>query len=767
MQNKSVPLVLLIIFILPFQPKAQTTISGFVTDAVTGEALFGTNILLYKDSLDLKESPFSGTATNSYGFYAIPKLSGGKYYLIARYLGYKSLIREINIGDSLLSVQYNFQMKAENINLEEIFITGERTEEIKISTVDISPELLNKLPSLSGEAALFKSLEMLPGVQTASELSSGLYVRGGSPDQNLTLVDGTILYNPAHLGNFSSTFNSDAVQSIRLIKGAFPAEYGGRLSSILDVRLRSGTKEKNKGVIALGTINSGLLLEGPLGEKSTYLISGRKMYYDFIQKKFFENSITPRYNYYDLNGKISYNISDSDILWIDGFLSKDNLYSPSNNEDIDYNIGWENNAITLNWLRINSKSVFLNSSISYVDYRFRSILNDRTPNSTAPNYFSSSILKDLFIKSSAELHIHENHVIEMGAELAAHNYHLIYNDFYSQLLEENLNSEQGIVSAEAAIYFEDKWQIFPQLKTNLGARFYYFKAQKFFRFEPRLSASYSLTDNFNLNAAFAIAHQFLHLIVRNDISLPTDLWYPSSEIINPGRSIQYVFGFDSYFHKQEYQFSVEGYYKGIQNLYEFKNVPAFIQNKPIDELLTIGEGEAYGIEFFLNKRVGDLSGWIGYTLSWTKRKFDELNAGKIFYPRYDRRHDVSIVIAYNVTDDFSIGATWTYGTGQGYTLPTGQYQFQNIGPDDSTKFQVSYTDRNAFRLPAFHKLDFNASYKFIWIGLMFDAYLNIYNLYNRQNPFSFYISKNQEGETVLRQISLFPFIPTIGVNIKF
>ncbi|RPI69019.1 MAG: hypothetical protein EHM47_13855, partial [Ignavibacteriales bacterium] len=567
--------IILFFLVLPVQLFSQITVSGFVTDEVTGEALFGTNILIYKDSLNLAGLPLNGTATNSYGFYAVPKLLSGKYFLVARYLGYKPLIREINIISSTESLQYNFELIHEEIKLEKIFITGEKSDENKISTIDISPELLNKLPGLSGEAEIIKSLQLLPGVQVANELSSGLYIRGGSPDQNLTLVDGTILYNPSHLGNFASTFNSDAVQSIRLIKGAFPAEYGGRLSSVLDIRLRSGTKEKNKGIIGVGTLSSRLLLEGPLGENATYIISGRIMYYDVLQKKIFNSTITPWYNFYDLNGKISYNLSTSDILWIEGFMSRDHIYSPPENKQIAYGIEWENTAVTLNWLKISSKSTFLNSSISYVDYRFRSILTDNTANSLTAANFSSSILKDLFLKSSAEVHLQENKVIETGAELAIHNYNLIYSDFYNEVMENNLNAQPGIISAEASLYFKYDWRIFGNLQTSTGARFYYFRSQKYYRFEPRLSASYLITDDFHLNAAFAIAHQFLHLIIRNDISLPTDLWYPSSKVINPGRSTQYVFGFDSYFNNQEYQFSVEGYYKWMANLYEFKTAAVY------------------------------------------------------------------------------------------------------------------------------------------------------------------------------------------------
>jgi hypothetical protein len=749
----------------------EVKISGFVTDTVSGEALYGTNILLYKDSLNTAVPSFAGTVTNSYGFYAIPGIPTGKYYLVARYLGYKPLVREVEIHNAGKSIQYNFEMVAENINLEEIYITGEKNKESQISTVNIPPELLAKLPSLSGESAVFKALQLLPGIQTASEMTSGLYVRGGSPDQNLTLVDGVIFYSPAHLGNFSSTFNSDAIQSIKLIKGALPAEYGGRLSSVLDIRLRSGTKEKNKVMFGLGTISSRFLLEGPLGEKLTYLISGRKMYYDEIQKSFFRNSVIPRYNYHDLNSKITYNAGASDILWIEGTLSRDNLYSPSAEKETDYNIDWQNNSLSLNWLKINSKSVFLNNSISYVDYRFRSVLKDKTPGADAPDYFSSSILRDFFSKISAEIRASDANTVKIGADLAVHNYKLIYNNFYDESLERTLNSDQGISAIEAALYFEDKWKILPQFEANLGGRLYYFRSKEYFRFEPRISSSYSLSENFKINAAFAEAHQFLHLIIRNDISLPTDLWYPSSEEVAPARARQYVFGFDSYFENREYQLSVEGYYKEMKNLYEFKNAPVFKPDVSVNEFLTSGEGEAYGVEFFLNKRAGSLSGWIGYTLSWTKRKFEELNLGKVFYPRYDRRHDVSIVLAYNLTEQLSLGASWIYATGQGFTVPTGQYQFPDIGQNSSSSIRVDYTERNAYRLPAYHKLDLNASYKFKFLDLPFEAHLNIYNLYNRQNPFSYYTTyKNSDGvskELVLNQITLFPFIPSLGIEVKF
>ena len=284
-------------------------ISGFVTDAITGEAIVGANILLFKDSLNFNKPPITGTATNKFGYYVIPSLEQGEYYLIARYIGYKTNLSSITISDTKKNKVYPIQLTQENIKLEEVIIEGKRADIPINSTIDVSPELLAKLPTMSGEVDLFKSLELLPGVNKSSEISSGLYIRGGSPDQTLTLVDGVIVYNPAHLGNIASTFNSNAISDLRLIKGAFPAEYGSRLSSLLDIKLRSGTKERDKGTIGLGVINSYATFEGPLEENSTYMVSGRYMYYDILQKNFSNNSTVPRYNFYDINAKLNYILS--------------------------------------------------------------------------------------------------------------------------------------------------------------------------------------------------------------------------------------------------------------------------------------------------------------------------------------------------------------------------------------------------------------------------------------------------------------------------
>jgi outer membrane cobalamin receptor len=747
-------------------------ISGFITDAITGEALVGTNLLLYNDTLDLDNPPLTGTAANKFGYYVIPSLSMGNYFLVVRHIGYKTNLSEIYITGSEQSKTISIELYSEDIELEEVIVEGKRKGETTPSTIDVSSELLSKLPTLSGEVDLFKSLELLPGVNKASEISSGLYVRGGSPDQTLTLVDGVIVYNPAHLGNIASTFNTGAISDVRLIKGAYPAEYGGRLSSVLDIKLRSGTKEKEKGTVGLGLINSFAAFEGPIGESSTYMISGRVMYYDVLQRNFNEASTIPRYNFFDLNAKVNYILSESNIISISSLYSSDHAYSPPTVSDTDYDIEWRNFNVSLNWLQVNKKSLLLNSIISFINYKFSSKIGINPNTVTSYTYFSNPNLTDLYIRQNAEFRWHQEHTFKTGFDLAIHSYDLLYSDVYNEALEKDPYVGKDITSTEASLYFQNESQFTDQLSTNLGGRFYYFSTRKMFSFEPRISASYKITPDLIIKGAYAIAHQFLHLIVRNDISLPTDLWYPSTSKIQPSKSSQYVFAFDSYWFDQSYLFSIESFYKDMKNIYEFKNAAQLNPlDNSIEDQFTIGQGEAYGVEFFLNKQKGSFTGWIGYTLSWSVRQFDELNNGRKYYSKYDRRHDFSIALTYKLFEKLNIGLTWIYATGQRYTLPPGQFIFDPIGIGGNGQVQFNYTGINTAQFPDYHKLDLNFNYAFKMFNSDFETYINLYNVYNRHNAFAQYVvlQENEEGEQVpvIKQITLFPFIPSAGISIKF
>jgi len=748
--------------------EGKATISGFITDTSSGEVLIGTNILLYQDSIDAGIAPFRGAASNRYGFYAIPNVPIGTYIIIFRNIGYHMVTGKVEVTINSGTVRYNVEMDSEDYRLDEIVVRGEKEDRVKISTVNISPELLNQLPSISGGIDLFRSLQMLPGVSTASELSNGLYIRGGSPDQTLTLVDNMMVYNPAHIGNFATTFDENALQDIKLIKGGSPAEYGGRLSSVLDIKLRSGTKEREKGSIGIGMINSNFTLEGPLTGNATYMLSGRGMYYDMIQKAINKNGSTPRYNFYDLSAKFSYILTDTDILSVSGFFSKDHLYNPSNSDDINYDISWQNGAVNINWLDINSESLFSNTTVSFINYNSKSLIGNSTDIASTQDYYASSKLQDIVLKRTLESYWHKNHTLKGGLEASYHNYNLIASKFYSYFLELDSETRTEINSIEIAAFVQNESQFFDNIKTNIGGRFYYFATKKLFSFDPRFSIAYTFSDNLSFKASYSIAHQYLHLISRNDIALPTDLWYPSTEGISPSRSTQFILGAEMFFDNKIYLFTVEGYYRDMKHILEFNEIATFDIFDSIEDFFTVGEGEAYGVEFFLNKRAGNITGWLGYTLSWTRRKFDDLNMGRIFYPRYDRRHDISLVLVYNVSSELSFGITWVYGSGQRVTIPDAQYEYPNSVLNNDKDIYLYYGERNGHQLPEYHKLDLNMSYKFLFMDREAQFYINLFNLYNRQNAFSQYVTYDERMDRlVVKQITLFPFIPTIGINIKF
>jgi hypothetical protein len=770
---KSICLVLILFgfFDLSIPQEKDISISGFVYDATTGEALIGTNILVYKDTINLNSDPIYGAAANNFGFYMLPKLKKAKYFLIFRYIGYKVTVKEVDLTSQQKDMNFNIQLKSENIKLDEIVVEGKKIDKNVLSTIDISPELIFKLPSFSGEVDLFRTLMLLPGINKGSELSNGLYVRGGSPDQTLTLVDGAVLYNPAHIGNIASTFNSNAIRDIKLIKGAFPAEYGGRLSSVLDIKLKSGTKEKETGTIGLGVINSFFSFEGPLKESATYMIAGRSMYYDALQRNFNKNSSIPLYHFYDLNGKINYNISDLSAFSLSVMYSSDRMYNPSE-EDITYDIAWKNLNVTLNWLQINSKSLFLNSALSYVNYEFSSKVGIGSATTSSSSYFSKPNLTDLIFKQTAELNWAMNQKLKTGFEISFHNYDLLYNEYYDLSFEQDPYAGKNINSIEASLFFQNESELFDCLSTNIGGRIFYFDAKKVLSFEPRLSLSYKLLDDFYIKTAAALANQYLHLISRNDIALPTDLWYPATKNIEPSRSTQFVFGIDTYFNENTYQASIETYYRDMKKLYEFKNSPVINPlNNSIEDQFLRGEGEAYGAEIFFQKRDGNLQGWIGYTLSWTKRKFAELNAGKIFYPKYDRRHDLSLAATYNLNDAITFGATFTYATGMRYNAPSGQFIFNPIGISGVSQVLLDYDELNIYKFPAYHKLDLSFNYKIKFSKTDINLFINLYNVYNRRNAFAQFIVFPEDNsgneKPMLKRISLFPFIPAAGVSITF
>ncbi|MEJ5245262.1 MAG: TonB-dependent receptor [Bacteroidota bacterium] len=748
-----------------FCQSSTGTISGTVSEEKTGEYIISLTVVLHKDSISSK--PFRGAYTNKFGYYSFSQILPGEYYLVAKGVGYQQFSKKIRLKEGE-NLRLNIKMKTADVVTDEVLITAERSSEeaiSRISTVNIAPSFIFKLPSLGGETDVFRALQTLPGVKQSSELSSGLYIRGGSPDQNLYLLDGVIVYNPNHLGGFLSVFNGDALRDIKLIKGAFPAEYGGRLSSVLDMTMKEGRKDRFSADGGISLISSRLTLEGPISENASFMLSGRRMYFDVLTSMFVPKDEVPNYYFYDLNAKVNYKVSENSHIFLSGFLCRDVLESPED-EEMKFDINWGNKTSNLRWLYIVSPLLFTNFSLIYTDYSFRTDIYDKK--NIANNFISKSLIRDWTFRAEAQYFPEKNHKIKTGLEAINHRFLAKTAFNFENNLEIPFNSKDA-TSIELSYYLQDEWDVTDRLATNIGSRLYYFEEADYVRFEPRFSATYKLADNTSIKTSLSMAHQFLHLIIRNDISVMTDLWFPSTQNVLPSRSTQTVIGVEQLFDEGKYLLSLEGYYKKMNNLYEYKDSATFSFGIPLESQFTRGNGEAYGVEIFFNKRLGNFTGWVGYTLSWTKRKFKELNEGKPFYPRYDRRHDVNIVLVYEISPSWEIGATWYYGTGQAYTMPTGSFRFEEIGLTDYEDIKYQYTERNGARLPAFHKLDVNFLHHFEWFSLPWTVSLNIYNAYNRRNPFAWYISTDYDGTTEtkkLKQLTLFPLIPTIGLSFK-
>ena len=770
--------LLFLIILIPLICNAQTesTISGTVKSK-SGEAIISASVYITNEN---STKPIKGAYTNKFGFFSIPKVPAGKYIIVASSITYNQYRQPITVV-SKQNLTLQIELDPKDIKLDEVVVEGDKEDlsaTNRIGTFTVDPIFISKMPAIFGEIDVFRTLQLLPGVQTSSEISSGLYVRGGSPDQNLCLLDGVIVYNPAHFGGFFSVFNTDALKDIKLIKGCFPAEYGGRLSSVLDMTMKEGSKEKFSGDAMISLISSKLTVEGPITEDVSFMISGRRMYFDIFMNLFLseeDKKETPSYYFYDLNAKINYKISDNDHLFISGFFVRDVLDAPIDADQMG-SIYWGNKTANIRWMRIFSPTVFTNFSMIYTDYSFNADIElDRKRN----EYFRSiSKIRDLTVRAEAQIFPIDKHIIKTGIDITNHNFiagaNVEFGDEFN--LEDSLEflGTKTIDAIEAAYYIQDDWTITEKLSSNIGVRLFYFDKGKYFDIEPRISFAYKLDETSSLKTAFATTNQFVHLIVRNDITLPTDLWFPSTESIKPSKSHQIMFGYEKYLFNKEYYFTVETYYKKMYNLYEYKDGASFSLGLPLETQFTKGEGDAYGIEFFLNKQIGNFSGWIGYTLAWTNRTFAELNYGKSFPPRYDRRHDISVVLSYKFNEKWEIGASWVYATGQAYTMPTGVYAFNNspfnFGGYDYNQIYYQYSDRNGMRLPSFHKLDLNLMYKSTFFSLPSVFSINVYNAYNRRNPFAWYIAdeyKNYEFVTVVKQVTLFPIIPSVGYSVKF
>lgn len=801
MQTLKIPFLIVFSFFF-IHVSSQTvkhTISGYITEKGSKENLPGVNIYFPKLKL--------GATTNSYGFYSIT-LPADTIELVISYTGYQASYFKFKLTqDTLLEVTLENSMQ-----LNEVVVSADKQErisqEVQMSKIDLPIEQIKNLPMLLGEKDAFKAIQLLPGVQKGSEGSSGIYVRGGGPDQNLIILDDATVYNATHLFGFFSLFNGDALKSVELTKGGFPARYGGRLSSVIDMQMKDGDKEKIRGEVGIGLISSRLTLEGPLKKnKASFLISARRTYIDILAKPFLkrlDNEVG--YFFYDMNAKLNYIINYKNKLYLSTYFGKDKFYVASSGTDendnpttSNSNINWGNATATLRWNHLINEKVFSNVSLIFTDFLFDiGFENTTRDNVTKLNYFSG--IRDYSLKADLDFYPNAKHAIKTGIVATYHYFRpnaVVLKDPGSNT---DLRKITYIETYETALYAEDDYKISEKWRVNVGIRLSNFnvRTKSYFNPEPRLSLRYAVRKDLSIKASYSMMNQYLHLLSNSGIGLPSDLWVPATDKIKPQTSRQFALGLAKDLAIMEIPFlvSLEGYYKRSNNIIGYKEGASFLSVGSLnpttasqftyEDIVTTGKAESYGAEFFFQKKMGKLTGWVGYTLSWTWLTFDELNFGKRFPARYDRRHDISIVGTYKLSDHITFSATWVYGTGSAITLPSATYQlpykpsaytqtpsasailhgYANSLNNSST--MNYYGERNSVRMAAYHRLD---------IGIQFHKKrkkyerifeVGIYNVYNRANPFYYTTKTDHQTKTVkLVQVSLFPIIPSVSWVWKF
>ena len=723
------------------------TLSGFVTDADSGESLPLASIVLTQVQL--------GAASNSSGYYAVKEVPAGTYEVVISYIGYKSWRDTLGFSDR--DVRLDVALQVESVDLEEIVIRAERSEELEQATqssfIALQVEPLQQMPAI-GEADLLRSLQLLPGIQSASDISSGLYVRGGGPDQTAILLDHIPLYNPSHLFGFFSTFNPDAIKDVQLYKGAYPAAYGRTLGAVLDVSNREGNRQRFSSRGGISLIASRLLAEGPVGQGS-WMLAGRRTYLEPVLSAIRSRGVDIPLNYYfyDFNGKVNQRWGD-DTFTVSTYWGQDDLRADIEDENESFvDLRWGNRALTARWTRVFSPTLFghfMAAGSWYENTLLFSFFD--TPFGVANS------IRDWSLKGDVDYFANRNHTLTLG--FLATLFEFDYSQSFNQQEQSDLYQRSVLVSA----YVQDEWQAGPTTRLRLGGRGTYFSVGDRLHFTPRMSLSHALSDKIRIKAAGGMYRQYLQLVTTEAFS-GGDFWMPLDSSVEPGRSYQGVVGTE-WDPSRRYQLSVEAYYTDLANLVVLDNaVAADSDDTRSDDIFKSGgSGWASGVEVFLQQRTGALTGWIGYTLGWTRRTFPELNGGRTFPPKYDRRHDLSFVVSYQA-GKWRLGSNLVYATGQAFTPASARYSLREP-TTRSVKDYVLPAERNSARLLPYHRLDASASREFGLWGLDVEFYLQIFNLYSRRNEwFVQFNTKNPETEPeVVKQL---PIVPTLGFNFSF
>ncbi|MFZ1312309.1 MAG: TonB-dependent receptor [Chitinophagaceae bacterium] len=782
---KFISAVILLLFFSTVFSQNRFTINGYVKDSLSGESIIGATIAVNGQS--------RGVASNQYGFYSIT-LEEGNYTLNVSHVSYLGKSIEINLRNNQ---SFNFEILSRSAAIEEVVVFSKRRDgnvkNAQMGKIDLSMNQVRNIPAFLGEVDILKAIQLLPGVQSAGEGNAGFYVRGGGPDQNLIMLDDAVVYNTGHLFGFFSIFNGDAIKNVSLIKGGMPAQYGGRLSSVLDVSMKDGNINKFQTEGGIGLIASRFSIQGPLKkDKASFILSARRTYVDALAKPFIKKSSSfygSGYYFYDVNAKVNYRFSEKDRLYLSGYFGRDVFDFNNSKRSFKTNIPWGNSTATLRWNHVFNRRLFSNTTVVYNDYNFKFSAQQENF-----NIGLSSGIRDFTLKSDFDYYPLPDHKLKFGGLVTYHKFIPNVVTGRQDSIEFRPNNEGAKYAAETALYLQDDWELGEKWKINYGIRWSSFTQigpyTKYIRdadgnkldstiyksfdpvktysgFEPRITIRYAINDETSVKTAVTRNYQYIHLVTNAGTTLPTDLWVPSTYIVRPQVSWLYSAGIFKNFSDNAFETSLELYYKDMKNQVEYKEGYTPSLADPEDEFV-FGRGWSYGAEMLINKLKGRWTGWVGYTLSWTWRKFPKLNEGEKYPARYDRRHDLSVVGNFEASRKWKLGAVFVYGTGNAITLPERFYIINGVLTQEFSKL-------NQYRMKSYHRMDVSATYTPIpkkkrkvssyWV-------FSIYNVYSRLNPYFLYF--DQEGSATngdlnieTKQVSLFPILPSVTWNFKF
>jgi len=763
----------------------RVTINGYVKDSLSGESIIGATVAVNSQS--------KGVMSNQYGFYSLT-LDKGSYTINVSHISYLGRSVTLNIDSNYTQ---DFELVSKSAAIGEVVVYSKRRDgnvkNAQMGKVDLSMNQIRNIPAFMGEVDLLKAIQLLPGVRNAGEGNAGFYVRGGGPDQNLIMLDDAVVYNTGHLFGFFSIFNSDAIKNVSLIKGGMPAQYGGRLSSVVDVAMKDGNMNTFQMDGGIGLIASRFSIQGPIKKnKASFILSARRTYIDALVKPAIKKTSSfygSGYYFYDVNAKINYRFSDKDRLYLSGYFGRDVFDFNNSKRSFKTNIPWGNATGTLRWNHVFNRRLFANTTLVYNDYKFKFTAQQETF-----EIGLSSGIRDVTLKSDFDYYPLPNHKLKFGGLVTYHKFVPNVVSGRQDSIIFTPNNEGSKYAAETAIYLQDDWEIGEKWKLNYGLRFSSFSqigpynlytrdadgnkldstiyksfeaVKTYGGFEPRATLRYAIDDETSIKAAVTRNLQYIHLVSNAGTTLPTDLWVPSTYIVKPQISWLYAAGLFKNFKDNTYETSLEVYYKDLQNQVEYKEGYTPSLADPEEEFV-FGKGWSYGAEMLVNKLKGRMTGWVGYTLSWTWRKFPQLNDGEKYPVKYDRRHDLSVVANYEASKKWKLGAVFVYGTGNAITLPERFYVINGV-------LTQEYSKLNQYRMKAYHRLDLSATLtptpkkkrkvSSYWV-------FSIYNVYSRLNPYFIYFDQtgspaNGDLKVESRQVSLFPVLPAVTWNFKF